>query len=190
MRRLQPRATRVIVATNVEIRDVQSSRCQSRAGDTRLACTCVRLSVWADARRTAERVDPRRLRVDFPRSGCSRKGMAHGDTDKRGERLAGQRIVAGIDESYFDADDEFWRPIREADERDAAAHQREVRKARGCQGDEAGAVQRRRDGGGRLGSGSASENRDDRVKAGVWSEGGDRSERGRWSGRLWWRRVR
>jgi hypothetical protein len=50
---------------------------------------------------------------------------------ERCERLAGQRVVAGVDESYFDADDAFWAPIRQADERDAAAHQREVRERQG-----------------------------------------------------------
>jgi hypothetical protein len=49
---------------------------------------------------------------------------------ERREKLAGQRIVSGVDESYFDADDEFWAPIREADERDRAAHTRERRRRR------------------------------------------------------------
>ncbi len=53
---------------------------------------------------------------------------------ERYERLAGQRVVAGVDESYFDADDEFWAPIRQADERDAAAHEREVRQRQGSPG--------------------------------------------------------
>jgi len=64
---------------------------------------------------------------------------------ERGERLAGQRILAGVDESYFDADDEFWAPIREADERDAAGHERAVRQDEGCR---MRSVQRRREAGG------------------------------------------
>lgn len=36
-------------------------------------------------------------------------------------------IVGGVDESYYDDEDDFWRPIREADERDQAAHESEVK---------------------------------------------------------------
>lgn len=38
-------------------------------------------------------------------------------------------IHGGIDYSYYDDSDEFWRPIREADERDEEAHAVEVIRA-------------------------------------------------------------
>lgn len=82
--------------------------------------------------------------VDFSSSGCKRRGVAEKDVG-RCERLAGQRVVAGVDESYFDADDEFWAPIRQADERDATAHEREVRQGQGSP--VRGAQAKRRSGG-------------------------------------------
>jgi hypothetical protein len=67
--------------------------------------------------------------LTFRDSGCKRRDVADKGVEKR-EKLAGQRIVAGIDESYYDEDDKFWAPIREADERDKAAHTRERRRRR------------------------------------------------------------
>ncbi len=67
--------------------------------------------------------------MTFRDSGCKRRDVADKGVEKR-ETLAGQRIVAGIDESYYDEDNKFWAPIREADERDKAAHTRERRRRR------------------------------------------------------------
>jgi hypothetical protein len=67
--------------------------------------------------------------LTFRDSGCKRRDVADMGVEKR-EKLAGQRVVAGSDESYYDEDDEFWAPIREADERDSAAHTRERRRRR------------------------------------------------------------
>jgi hypothetical protein len=67
--------------------------------------------------------------LTFRDSGCKRTGVADKCGEKR-EKLAGERIVAGSDESYYDEDDPFWAPIREADEQDNAAHTRERRRRR------------------------------------------------------------
>jgi hypothetical protein len=40
-----------------------------------------------------------------------------------------REIIAGVDTTYYDPNDDFWGPIRAADERDKAAHGREVKAA-------------------------------------------------------------
>jgi hypothetical protein len=40
-----------------------------------------------------------------------------------------REIIAGIDSTYHDPRDEFWTPIRVADERDKAAREQEVKDA-------------------------------------------------------------